>query len=65
MARRTRATRATTGKLERALINLESFADSDNVAQTISYREQLELAKAIDIVRNIESGIIQAEIFNR
>ncbi len=56
--RTNRATRATTGKLGRALVELESFENSDNVAQMITYREQLELAKAIDVVRAIEYGLL-------
>ncbi len=58
MRTKARATRATVGKLERALIALESFADSDNIEQTISYTEQLELARSIDTIRRIESNLL-------
>ena len=53
----TRATRATRGKLDRALIELESFANADDVADIVTYSDQIQLAKAMDIVRNIESAL--------
>ena len=54
---RTNTTRATRGKLERALIELESFANADNVDHVISARDQNGLARAIDLIQIIESTL--------
>ncbi len=54
MARRAK-TKATRGKLERALIELESFAASDDVATVIPDTYRYDLARAISTVQKIES----------
>ena len=50
-------TRATRGKLERALIELESFANADNVDHVVSAWDQNGLARAIDLIRTVESTL--------
>ncbi len=52
-----RKTKATRGKLERALVELESFAVADNVELVISDNDRYQLAKAISTVQRIESDL--------
>ncbi len=52
-----RKTKATRGKLERALEQLESFGNADNVEAVLSYDDRYALAKATSIIRRIESEL--------
>lgn len=50
-------TRATLGKLTRALDELESFYDADDRPQVITYTEAEALLKAIRTIQSVESSV--------
>ncbi len=50
-----RKTKATRGQLERAIDNLDSFYHADNIHDVTSDHEQWQLAKALDIIKTVES----------
>ena len=50
-----RKTKATRGKLERALDNLDSFRYADNLTDVTNYEDRRQLAQAISIIEVIES----------
>lgn len=56
------ATRATRGKLVRALEALESFRDSDDIDTVIDRGEKRDLDNALQILHDIESTLFHKEM---
>ncbi len=52
-----RKTKATRGKLERALDNLDSFRNADNLTDVTSLADRRQLAHAIAMIEVIESKL--------
>lgn len=57
MSRPKRSTKATRGKLERALDALESFLEAGDINKVVSSRELIDLRTALDTIAAVESRL--------
>ena len=53
----TMATKATSGKLRKALDGLETFLNADSVDDAVSLAEHQKLRKALSLIESIESRL--------